>query len=304
MPRVLGLCDRHVGSPTLGCADRYYWHYKLLDIPNARFQEAGLLFGLAWKADLPGNSFFGKQVVLDWARACWNYWLDSRNCGGSVNEVYPFERSFCATSFTAACFAETVALTGGGNVWGEEIRKAAETFSWLSENSNPEVGNQMAASLWALSAYSTITGDAKLLDAAHKRLAEVADLVTLDGVLPEYGGLDVGYQTVSLSALCHAANHLEDSAELADIIARLEARLRQNVGPAGEVDAERNSRKTGYMYPFGLFATGSALLASLGEGIVGDTVITPSWMDDRYCIPLAIDYLRTAMEFSDVDVYK
>ena len=47
-PRILGLGDRNESSKTFGCFDRYYWHYKLLDISNARFQESTLLLALLY----------------------------------------------------------------------------------------------------------------------------------------------------------------------------------------------------------------------------------------------------------------
>ena len=59
VPRVLGQCDRGAGSATAGCCDRTYWHYHILDFPNARFQEAGWLLALAYTSDLPGNAYCG-----------------------------------------------------------------------------------------------------------------------------------------------------------------------------------------------------------------------------------------------------
>ncbi len=52
IPRVLGLCDRQANSATYGCCDRHHWHYRAIDFPNARLQEAGWLFALAYAAML------------------------------------------------------------------------------------------------------------------------------------------------------------------------------------------------------------------------------------------------------------
>src|SRR6202000_3165819 len=111
--RVLGLCDRHAASPTFGCGDRMHWHYRITDFANARAQEAGLLFALAYAAPLSGNRFHNQPALRDWVHGVWRFWLDRRNGDGSVIEVYPYERSNCATSFTSACFVESVLLLGG-----------------------------------------------------------------------------------------------------------------------------------------------------------------------------------------------
>ena len=101
VPRVLGLCNRDETSATGGCCDRNYWHYRLLDVANARYQEAGHLFALAYDTSAPRNPFYRRQRIADWARLSWRFWLDQRNSDGSLAEVYPNERSFCATSFSA-----------------------------------------------------------------------------------------------------------------------------------------------------------------------------------------------------------
>ena len=34
------------------------------------------------------------------------------------------------------------------------------------------------------------------------------------------------------------------------------------------------------------------------RGVANGRVLNPSWMDDRFCAPMALDYLTTAMELS------
>lgn len=41
--RIIGFIDKESESPTFGCADRAYWHYKTIDYFNARYQEAILI---------------------------------------------------------------------------------------------------------------------------------------------------------------------------------------------------------------------------------------------------------------------
>ena len=42
IPRVLTLQDRDPSSPTYGCFDRNYWHYRTQDFPSGMYQELAL----------------------------------------------------------------------------------------------------------------------------------------------------------------------------------------------------------------------------------------------------------------------
>ena len=296
LPRVLGFCDREPTSATYGCCDRPYWHYRLIDVANARLQEAGWLLALAWAYPGRGNRWRGSPALAAWSCAIWNFWLSARNADGSVREIYPYERSFCATSFTAAAFTETVRLMGGAQAFPEELLQARSTFLWLGEHSNPSVFNQMAASLHALCGYASLTGDAAVTAAARRRHDEVRRLATPDGVLPEYGGMDAGYQTISLASLAKLAGNKFPGVELDDLIGRGLSAVADRIGPEGQVDAARNSRGTQFLYPSALARHAPELLERLVSGLNKDVLLRPAWMDDRYCIALAIDYLLASME--------
>jgi hypothetical protein len=293
--RVLGLCDRQSNSPTFGCCDRLHWHYRAIDFPNARLQESGLLFALAYSAPLAGNRFRNKQRMHDWSRAAWRYWLNSRNSDGSVAEAYPNERSFCGTSFTAAGFIETVALLGGATDWKEELAQASITFRWLAHNSSPDVANQMAASLLALTGYAKLTGRPEMVEAARRRRNEFVATIWPDGTFPEYDGFDTGYQSITLSILMRVLRLMPDP-ELQGAAERGERRLRGAINDFGMVDVTRNSRRTQFLYPYGLKAIESPAAARISAGIGADMILRPTWMDDRYCIGMASDYLLAAWE--------
>lgn len=291
VPRMLGLCDRQAASPTAGCCDRNYWHYRLLDVPNARFQEAGLLFALAYTTPHPANSFHGQRRLEEWVRFVWRYWLTRRNGDGSIAEVYPYERSFCATSFSTAAFLESVRLTGGIEAWSDELAAAERTLVWLDRNANPAVSNQMVASWHALAGFAHLTGDERFEKAARRRRDRCLALQTVDGVWPEYGSLDVGYQTVTMSGLASIAGLTPQDEALADSLVRADAAIRDRIGADGSVAVERNSRSTQYIYPHALAHLTSPLFDRLLEGLDNGRVLRPTWMDDRYCHAMAADYL-------------
>jgi hypothetical protein len=296
--RVFGLCDRRDGSPSFGCCDRMHWHYRITDFANARMQEAGLLFSLAYAAPLAGNRFHGQERLRNWIRAIWNFWLDHRNSDGSVIEVYPYERSNCATSFTAACFVESVGLLGGAAEWRNELAAAESTFQWLAAHSSPEVANQMAASTLALAGYARLTSNAGMHEAARERRNLFIETVREDGTFPEYGGFDAGYQSITLSALVRVQRLGDDDAGLEDVVRRGETKLTTAIDDLGRTDYQRNARNTQFLYPYGLAARRSKSLPRIEAGLRANVILRPTWMDDRYCIPLAADHLLTAWELS------
>lgn len=290
VPRVFGLTDRNAASRTAGCCDRSYWHYRITDVPNGRFQEAGLLFALAYATPHPANPFAGRERVAEWARLTWQFWLRQRNTDGSIAEVYPNERSFCATAFTAAAFAETIDLLGGPEAWQSELAAARSTFAWLGDNANADVSNQMVASWLGLAGYARHTGDAGIAALAAQRRERVLASQLPDGTFPEYGGLDGGYQTVTLSTLARLKRIQPDDGDLAATLDRGVAPLDTLISPLGTMDPAANSRGTQYLYPAGLAALGSPLLDRLLAGVEANTLLRPGWLDDRYCHTLAADY--------------
>lgn len=296
VPRVLGFCDRDPDSPTFGCCDRAYWHYRLIDLANSRAQEAGLLFTLAWLHDGPDNPFHGQDALVDWIRGIWRFWLAARNADGSTTEVYPNERSFCATSFSAAAFVESVRLLGGAARFEEELRLAEPTFLWLGSHANPDVANQMAASLHALWGYVALTGDSRVAGLARKRGEEVRGLLNADGAFVEYGGLDVGYQSITLSSLTAVSRLTGEPDWLPQAIRRGLEAIEPRIGDMGQVDWRGNSRKTQYVYPRALAALDSPALERLARGLAARTLVNPCYLDDRYTTAFAADYLLAAME--------
>lgn len=296
LPRILGLCDRIEDSPTYGCCDRPYWHYRQADFANARFQEAGLLFALAAQCRPEFHRFAGVPRLARWSRAAWRFWLARRNGDGSLPESYPADRSFCATAFSAAAFAETVGLLGGAAAWSEELAAAEPTFAWLASHGNPEVANQHAASLQALAAYAALTGEARYARAARLRRDEVLGLADDGGAFPEYGGFDAGYQSIAMAVLVRTMRWLGRDEKIEAVLGKGSALLEACVGADGRVDAEANSRRTQFIYPSSLVHARSPVLARIVKGLDQSAILRPAWMDDRYCTPFAIDYFLAAME--------
>ncbi len=60
LPRLLSLLDRDPFSPTFGCFDRPFWHYKTCtDFPSAIYQQGLLPLVLLYKHDVPDCPLHG-----------------------------------------------------------------------------------------------------------------------------------------------------------------------------------------------------------------------------------------------------
>lgn len=287
VPRILGLCDRDSASETFGCCDRYYWHYRLLDLPNARFQEVCWLLALLYVHPFDPR-YYRNSRVLEWIGAQIEYWLNIRNNDGSVNEVYPFERSFCATSFSTLAITESLLLLG--NDLPFERNRLKKTGDWLIRNGNPEVSNQEAACLAALRNLAELLGDARYEVAVARRKADLLKRQHVQGFFPEYGGMDIGYLSITLSLLALFTDRTPD-AEMLAAGRKAAAFLEPRIAPDGCYDNTGTSRRTQYLYPAGLARFTPQVLGRLESGLARDVILSPQWMDDRYCIAFAIDYL-------------
>lgn len=285
-PRLLGLLDRRAAEPTAGCFDRPYWRYKTADFPSAWFQNATEY--LAYLA-IAGEGRWRGAAIHDWAGLALNYSLGLVASDGSVAEAYPFERGYCASAFLAAHLAATTRLLDL-----TPDRRLLGMADFLCRPKQPVPANQLAAAALALFRLARLFDDAALATEAARRLEEVWAAQAPGGGFWEYGPGDVGYQTVTLSLL--AQMDAEGYAGLPGSV--LDEALQfvvDRVGPDGLFDYRATSRKTQYLYPYGLAYFRSPALAALRRGLADGLAMRPSWFDDRYVADIATDYFRTAI---------
>ncbi len=289
--RILGFGDLEPSSPTFGCFDRYYWHYRQVDFINSRFQEAGHFLALLYYYNHPENRFYQNRNVFEWAKAAVDVWAQIQNPDGSFNEYWPFERSFCVTSFTLYAASETMRLLSCACP-KDAMKKAAV---WLSKHDNPDVLNQMAASAVALHICGEVLHDETIIGWGRERMDQLLSMQHPDGYFAEYGGADTGYLTITLSLLAkyYEQSKYEAIPPAAKKACRyLDGIIREN----GTYDYTNTSRKTQYVYPYGLCEFGEwDLVHRHLNGLKNNEVLNPAWMDDRYCLQLATDYLQAAM---------
>jgi len=307
-PRVLGQLDRSAGSPTFGCCERYYWKYKLHDFPNARFQEMSWLMALLFTTCFEGNVFYGKDILAQWVLAACRFWQSRRNNDGSCQEAYPFERSYCATSFSTWSVCQSLVLLRGTSVrplvemllgttgFCEDIET---TGRWLVRNTNYKVSNQSSAAALSLQSIADLSGNAAFAAAAREIVDQLFLAAGDEGLFPEYEGFDLGYATITLSCLCKYADASKRWGEIGGRLSTICEALSKYIDDNGWFDPAAMSRGTGFLYPYGFARCASPSLTNILNGLQTNSILSPTWMDDRYCIPMAADYAHTLKLLTD-----
>lgn len=174
------------------------------------------------------------------------------------------------------------------------------TGNWLLARNNAEVTNQMAAACLALERLARITGDERYSDGAFEKFAAIEKGQLESGCYGEYGGADVGYATITLALLAQY-HRLTSENVVIQSMRRCDAFLVERVNQQGLFDWQDTSRRTQFLYPSGLAYLKSPVLDRLTTGLNLNIVIDPLWMDDRYCIPLATDYLLAVEHLKERD---
>src|SRR3954447_21270059 len=69
IPKLLTLQDRNAHSPTYGCFDRNYWHYKVADFPCGMAQEFVWPLALALQLEVEANPYLNSDGIRECVRA-------------------------------------------------------------------------------------------------------------------------------------------------------------------------------------------------------------------------------------------
>jgi hypothetical protein len=287
--RVLSQMDRDPDSPTFGCFDRHYWHYKMRDFPSAPLQQGLFTLEALRKGRLGPLENAGR--VEAWCVAAVNALARSVDRAGAVDEYYPCEDSYPGAAFGLYAVARTLhdwredAPHLGAAVQWEGLRRLARHLGSRVEH---RASNQQAAALAALALASRVPEmrvDPAVAKAHADRLLAAQHA---EGWFDEYGGPDFGYLTVTIDALVDYAEAIGDS-RVIEACDRAVAFLARLVGADGTLPWTLNSRNTDYIVPYGLVrrATENPEAAWLVLRLFGNVGPLPDhqvWAtDDRYC---------------------
>lgn len=251
LPRLLGQLDRDADSPTFGCFDRDYWHYKIRDFASAILQQGMVVIECLRRPEAPDNPLRGHPLAIRWVDGALRFWASQQLGDGSFNEYYPGEHGFPPTAFSLR--AALLVLRSRGLTEPEPRVAAAiqKAVQWLTRHAETEALNQEAAALAALALARGLPGIRLDADRLMARLNRFLARQSAEGWFPEYGGADTGYLSVTLDCLWDL---FETTGELRfrDALDRGAAYIATLIAVSGETPAAVNSRNTDYILPYGL----------------------------------------------------
>lgn len=284
--RLLTQVDRDPRSPSFGCGDRNWWHYKIRDFPSIILQQSGYA---AWcLADCIPDSA-SREGLKRVGQGSARFWSRHVARQRSFDEYYPWEQGYPPAAFSSLAMAR---LVSEGAVDAEDIRPGLMlalrhlTSRFESQAANQQIAG-MAALLWIrrLIPHDCDSG------AIDRIVEQSLDLQTNEGWFWEYGGPDIGYLSVTIDCLWDAYDATEDerfieAAERAMVfIDEITSAWPTSIGM-------HNSRNTDYIVPYGLcrFVDGSRSETSLRAAALVQRLFTDCMapghffaaVDDRY----------------------
>lgn len=249
IPRVLTLLDRDPSSPSYGCFDRAYWHYRTQDFPSGMYQELALPLAQAYATDRPGNRWLGQPRLRELALAGVDFAARSAHGEGSCDDYFPFERALGATAFAAAAHAEVLRLLGDRDP--ARVAYLRRRCDWLlSSEESGRLANHHALVALAAARAGAWLDDPALLARAREPLARCLSWQHDEGWFPEYEGADPAYQTLTVSFLAEVAEHLP-SPELDAALDRALRFCAHFLHPDGSYAGETGSRNNAQVLPSG-----------------------------------------------------
>ena len=286
IPRILTNLDRDPTSPTYGCFDRNYWHYKIQDYSSGLLQQSMLTLALVYSNYFSGNIYYKKDEIREFAIAGIEYCIGIQHNDGSFDEYWAGEHSIPSTAFTLYAICETSDILGYTT---EGVKHCIDKSVHFLEN-NVERGalNQEMVSIAAIRCAAAILKDDRITDLATSRFAQFIEKQTNEGWFPEYGGFDVSYSTVTLDYLIrfYVLSKEEKALESAKRLLNI---LKYFVHPDGSVGGEYGTRNTEYFLPYGAeyLRKGSIIADKFVSKVLGyisrKDYLNLSW-DERYIL--------------------
>jgi hypothetical protein len=283
IPKILTLLDRNPHSPTYGCFDRSFWHYKVIDFPAGMSQEFVYPLALAYQIDLPDNIFYHQPKIKEWVEAGILYAAKSAHNNGSCDDYFPFERAAGAAAFSLLAGIESYSLMGLNNP--EILHFFSKRADWLAHHQESgRLSNHQALIVLCLELLEKLLQSDRWNDSKQERLEQVLSWQNPEGWFQEYEGCDPGYQTLTIACLARVWE-LNPSNRLKDAIASAVILASQFIHPDGSYGGEYTSRNTYNFFPHGFELVGTWLPEALNindrflQGL--DRGLAPCYADDR-----------------------
>ncbi|HMS15772.1 MAG TPA: hypothetical protein PKA37_02955 [Planctomycetota bacterium] len=247
--QILQLLDRNPLSPTYGCFDRQYWHYRALDFPCGMSQEFVYPLALVFSHPFSGNPYYQQPRIREWALAGIDFARKSSHRDGSCDDYYPFERALGATVFSLYAMAETMLLLSDEQEDRIAFLRRRAHFAATASESGVLTNHHAIAAASLFAAYQ-VTKDPFLKDAAARKAQEVLAHQHEEGWYREYEGFDPGYQTVTVDFLARYVHASGDRTPLPSLQRAVQL-LEKVQHPDGTFGGEYGSRNTYHALPHG-----------------------------------------------------
>lgn len=250
IPTLLTLQDRNPHSPTYGCFDRNYWHYRILDFPTGMAQELVWPLALVWDLPLPNNPYRHDPAIAASVRAGMRFAARRAHADGSCDDYFPYERAGGAASFSLLAFLDSAARLGIDEpALDAFFRRRTDWLAGFDERGRLTNHQALIALILALAGRHFQTD--RWRAAGERRLARILDWQDPEGWFPEYEGCDPGYQSITLALLARLYD-LDPRPELAEALRRGLRLAREFVFPDGSYGGELGSRNAynAFLYGF------------------------------------------------------
>ena len=299
IPKLLTLLDRMPVSPTFGCFDRAYWHYRLIDFPSGMSQEFVLPLALAWSLDLPDNPYRAAPALRSWIEAGIRFAAGSAHPDGSCDDYYPFERATGAAAFSLFAILEAADLIDlRDDDFDAFLKRRA---GWLAAHEESgRLANHEALVVCCLQRMSERFGGDAFEAPMRRRLGRLLGWQSSEGWFSEYGGADLGYLSLTIGLLADLDRRRPDLG-LREALASAIRFAAEFVHPDGTTGGEYSSRGTLNFFPHGFEIAGAWMPDALA---LNDRALRPlvenrlpCYSDDRIIGHHLWSWLMTWREF-------
>lgn len=302
LPRLLALFDTNAISKTRGIGDRFRWSWKGIDFANGTYQ--GAAHGIA---RLAANSLLPEWLPKSSALARIDSIFEGTRAvmrpNGSLDEILPYESSFCVTALVA--FDLLSAIDCIGNEIGDADRArylavVRPLVDFVGQNGETHgiISNHLAVAAAALGRWTKATGEDT--NATVRRFLDVIDRNrSSEGWLTEYEGADPGYQTLAIEYLADLDRSFPELG-LGKILSESVRFLSYCAHPDGSFGGLYGSRNTRFLYPGGIeelaraLPDAAALARFARRAHEQRTAVGLAVMDDPNLVPMFNSFCRAA----------
>lgn len=249
IPKILTLLDRNLHSPSYGCFDRNYWHYKIIDFPSGMCQEFVLPLALAYSLKIKANPYYRLEVLKEYVKAGIYFGIKSSHKDGSCDDYFPYEKASGAAAFSLLAFIESFEILNLND------KKIIDFFvlraNWLSKNlESGRLSNHQGLIALCLAKLSKILCTNIWDSYIDDKVNLILEWQNEEGWYPEYEGCDLGYQTLTISSLA-CLHEIRPSAKIKKSLDLAFDFSKKFMHEDGTMGGEYSSRNTFNYFPLG-----------------------------------------------------